>query len=119
MYVVPPMTGSSPMRAARSSTLSTPFCSVRTDDPGPRSGATSGSAVGVVVGLHRDDHDIDGPDLRRVLFRPRAHGEAPERRAPDLQPALADRRQVRPARDERHVVPRPRELGAVIAADGA
>jgi hypothetical protein len=37
--------------------------------------------------------------------------------APDLKSALADRRQMRPARDERDVVPRARKRCAIVATD--
>jgi len=75
--------------------------------------------VRIVVGFHRNDHRIDRSDFRRVLFCPRVYGEALQRRASDLQAVLADRRQVGPARDEGHVVPRTRQLRAVVPADGA
>src|SRR5262249_28485023 len=56
-------------------------------------------------------------DLRRVLFRAAVRDEVAERRALHLQAALADRGEVRAARDERHVVPRARETRPVVAAD--
>ena len=58
----------------------------------------------VVVGLDRDEHEIDRTDLRRVLLGAAARDEVAERGALDLEAPLADGRQVRAARDEGDVV---------------
>ena len=100
-------------------TLSTPFCTVSTDVRRPSIGRSSGSAVALSYVLTAIHHDIDRPDLRRVFFGRRPDGEIAEHRAPDLEAALPDRREVRAARDERDVVPGSRQLRAVIAAHGA
>ena len=74
---------------------------------------------GVVISLDGHDHDVDRPDLRRVLFRACVNGEVAEVPALDLKPVLTDGREMSAARDERDVVSRPRELRAVVAADRA
>ena len=73
----------------------------------------------VVVGLDRNDHQIHRADLRRIVFRGRLDDEVAERRAAHLESTLADRGQVRAARDERHVVPGARQPRTVVPAHAA
>jgi hypothetical protein len=73
----------------------------------------------VVIRLDGVEHEIDRPDLRRVLFGPAAGHEIAERGTLDLEAMLADGGQVGAARDERHVVAGPRQLSAEIPADRA
>ena len=74
---------------------------------------------GVVVGLHRDEDDVDGTDARRVLIGSGADGEAAQPVASDLQTPRADGLQMRATRNEGNVVAGARQLGSVIAADRA
>jgi len=73
----------------------------------------------IVVRLHGHDDDIDRPHRRGVSFGRRMHREPAERRTPNLQPAGTDGREVGATCDERDVVPRARQPGAVVPADRA
>jgi hypothetical protein len=62
------------------------------------------SRVGELPRLHRDDDDLDRPDLRGVVRRERrVHDEVP-RDALDAKPVPAYGVEVRPARHETHLV---------------
>ena len=70
-----------------------------------------------VVGLHRDDDDVDRADPAGVFFRGRVNGEVAERGTPDLQAPRADRLEVRAPGDERDVMTGTREPRTVVSAD--
>jgi len=73
----------------------------------------------VVVRLHRDDHDIDRADTRRVFLCARPNDEVTERRAADLETACANRGQMRAARDQRDIVTSVRQSCTVVATNSA
>ena len=68
--------------------------------------------------LHRDEHIVLLAGLRRIISAARPHEQLFARRA-DPQPALAHRRQVRAARDQRHVHAGPMQQRPHVAADRA
>ena len=73
---------------------------------------------GIVVGLHRHEHDVDRADERRVFLGAGLCHEIAQWTA-DLQSAIPDGGQMRAARDERNVMSGATETCPVIAADRA
>jgi hypothetical protein len=91
-----------------------PFCSVSTDQRFdlPR------RRLGVVL-LDREDNDVDRTDLRRIVGRRDRLQMQIAIGAIERQPFVAQRRQMRAARDEVHVFSSGRQPRAEIAADAA
>jgi hypothetical protein len=72
----------------------------------------------VGVGLDRQDHEIDRPDPLGLALGLDAHHVVAER-APHQQAALADRPQVRAARQQRDALAAAGQPRAVVASDRA
>jgi hypothetical protein len=118
MYATPPSTRSLPSSRRRISGASTPFWNGMTTPPFATSGASCGRGVLDVPQLYRQHRDVDRPRVRNALDRLRRCDREIPARALDAQSRAADGLQVPPARDERHVRARLRELAAEVAADG-
>ncbi len=70
----------------------------------------------VVVGLHRVQHHVHGPDLDGIGARAWPHDQVPEW-APHPQPARSDRVQVRATRHQRHIESGPGQPCGVVPTD--
>ena len=73
----------------------------------------------IVVCLDGNDHHIHEAHFVGVRLCRGTHDEVTQRRTSNLEAVLADGIQVRASSYERDVVAGPRQLCAVIAADGA
>ena len=69
--------------------------------------------------LHAEEDEVGGRAAVEPLHRRRAHQPLAVDGGHDAEPALPDGGGVRPAGDEGDVLPRPRQLGAEVAAGAA
>ncbi len=106
-------------RAGRISGAATPFWNGIATPPLASNGASCGATVSTSHSLTQSITTSHGATCAKIVGEARgANGRVAEA-AFDDEPALAQRREVPAARDERHVVSCLRELAAEIAADAA
>jgi len=80
-------------------------------------GCDQGQCRGIVIGLDGDDNDVHRSNPACVFFRSSGDIEVAEGGAANGESAVANRREVRAARDERHIVTRLCEASPVVATD--
>ena len=84
---------------------------------GPRSGRAASAAELGIPQLHCEQHNVDRPDLRRVIGDVRLGQMQIAMNAFYLETVLRDRIAMCPARDEENIMARRREARAEITAE--